>query len=119
MVIFCSGSRSHQPILILLHREEHNRFWHIRFLRTTASSTPSFQSPHRSLLILRGRNGFHDRGDELLEEIQFEEGRPEELDEVDHESFDMRTIVILIGHDDKMTIAKIFCAGVHCIISMG
>ena len=116
MIVLCPSSRPHQPILILFHCKEHNWFRHISLRRTTSSPPSTLQSSHRSLLKLGCRDCLYDGGDELLEEVQLEERRPEELDEVNYKTFDVRTVVILIGHNHEMTISKIFCAGVHCIV---
>ena len=55
----------------------------------------------------------------MLEEVQLEKRRPEELDEVDYEAFDVGAIVILIGHDNEMTVAEVFGTGVHGVVPKG
>ena len=47
-----------------------------------------------------------DGGDELLEEVQLQQRRPEVLDEVDHETLDVGTVEILIRHDHQMTVSQ-------------
>jgi hypothetical protein len=49
--------------------------------------------------------------DELLEEVgDFEERRPELLDKVEEETFDVRSIEILIRHEHEMTITEVLDA---------
>ena len=54
-----------------------------------------------------------DRGDELDQKVRdLEQGRVEVIQEVDDQTLDMRTIVILIGHDHEMTISQTVDRGV-------
>lgn len=68
-----------------------------------------------SLILGEGEEGpgllslghLDDGGDELLEEsLDVEEGRPEVVDEVDNESLDVRSIVILISHDHEVAVTE-------------
>ena len=46
-----------------------------------------------------------DRGDEHFDVVMFEEIRPFVMDEIDHETFDMTTVLILISHDHQFSVA--------------
>ena len=49
----------------------------------------------------------HNGSDELLEESRdLQQGGPEVVQEVDEEPFDVRTIVVLIGHDHQVAVAE-------------
>ena len=48
-----------------------------------------------------------DGRDEFLDEIVFQEVGPVVVDKVDDEPFDVRSVVILIGHDHHFSISEI------------
>ena len=81
-----------QPVLVLLQGEEHE-------------ALPSLR-------------GFHDGGDKLLQEVEFQQRGPEHLEKIDDQSFDMRAIIILIRHDHELSITQRRHIIVHCVESI-
>ena len=62
----------------------------------------------RELFLSLG--ALHDGCDELLQKsINFEQGGPEVMQEIDEQAFDVTAIVILIGHNHQMAITKGTC----------
>lgn len=50
---------------------------------------------------------FDNGRDKLLEKaVDLEQRRPQLVNHVDHEAFDVRAVVILIGHDHEMAVAQ-------------
>ena len=54
---------------------------------------------------------FDDGRDELLEEGQTQQRRPVVMEKVDEQTFDVRSVLILIGHDHQSTVAQGFQVG--------
>ena len=47
-----------------------------------------------------------DWSDELLQEAVMQQGGPVGVNEVDEQTFDVRAVLVLIGHDHHLAIAK-------------
>jgi hypothetical protein len=63
-------------------------------------------------LALLALGGLDDGGNELLEESgDVQEGWPEVVKEIDNQTLDVRTIVILIGHDHQVAVAELLDGG--------
>ena len=59
-------------------------------------------------------NALDDWGDEFPQEaVDFKQGRPEMVQEVDDKSLDVRPVVVLIGHDHDVPVAETLRRGVR------
>ena len=85
-------------------KERWRRVKHLVVLDFPSVHILSFVSPSKvlrygkereTLLAMRCLN---DGSDKLLEKAMTEKGRPEVVDEIDHQALDVRAIVILICH---------------------